>query len=95
MTTPLAPGSTKYLMQTARMIEGGEPWCLQVHKAGETTPLQLKIAACDAAEKGQVFTFPKAAGGTRARPPCRASTTDSPVHRPRRDRRGRSSFQGW
>ncbi|MEU4156566.1 hypothetical protein [Actinoplanes sp. NPDC026670] len=63
VTTPLAPGSTKYLMQTARMIEGGEPWCLQVHKAGETTPLQLKIAACDAGKKDQIFTFPKAAGG--------------------------------
>ncbi|MFC4067863.1 hypothetical protein [Actinoplanes subglobosus] len=63
VTTPLAPGSTSYLMQTARMIEGGEPWCLQVHKPGGTSPLQLKIAACDAGEKDQVFTFPKATGG--------------------------------
>lgn len=63
VTTPLAPGSASYLMQTARMIEGGEPWCLQVHKPGGTSPLQLKIAACDAGKKDQVFTFPKASGG--------------------------------
>jgi hypothetical protein len=63
VTTPLAPGSTSYLMQTARMIEGGEPWCLQVHKPGGTAPLQLKIAACDAGKKDQVFTFPKTTGG--------------------------------
>lgn len=63
VTTPLAPGSKSFLMQTARMIEGGEPWCLQVHKPGETAPLQLKIAACDAGQKDQVFTFPAATGG--------------------------------
>jgi hypothetical protein len=63
VTTPLAPGSQSYLMQTARMIEGGEPWCLQVHSAGGTQPLRLKTAACDAGKKDQVFTFPKAYGG--------------------------------
>ncbi|MEU4619214.1 hypothetical protein AB0G04_04435 [Actinoplanes sp. NPDC023801] len=63
VTTPLAPGSQSYLMQTARMIEGGEPWCLQVHSAGGTEPLRLKTAACDAGKKDQIFTFPKSYDG--------------------------------
>jgi hypothetical protein len=63
VTTPLAPGSPSFLIQTARLIEGGEPWCLQVHTPGGTAPLRLKTAACDAAKKDQIFTFPKAFGG--------------------------------
>jgi hypothetical protein len=63
VTTPVTAGSGRYLMQTARMIEGGEPWCLVVHSPGGSASLQLKTAACDAGKQDQVFTFPKSQDG--------------------------------
>ncbi|GAA2904885.1 hypothetical protein Acy02nite_54890 [Actinoplanes cyaneus] len=63
VTTPVKPGGDKYLIQTAKLIEGGEPWCLSVHSPGGSAQLQLKTVACDAGKQDQVFTFPKAEDG--------------------------------
>ncbi|WIM95478.1 hypothetical protein ACTOB_007589 [Actinoplanes oblitus] len=61
--TPIKPGSAKYLMQTAKMTEGGEPWCLAVHSPGAGKALQLKIDACDAGKRDQIFTYPETRTG--------------------------------
>ncbi|GIF02956.1 hypothetical protein [Actinoplanes siamensis] len=63
VTTPVRPGGDEYLLQTAKLVQGGEPWCLQVHSPGGGAPLDLKTAACDAAERDQIFTFPKTPDG--------------------------------
>ncbi|GAA4592048.1 hypothetical protein GCM10023107_21970 [Actinoplanes octamycinicus] len=61
--TPIKPGSSRYLMQTAKLTEGGEPWCLAVHSPGGSKSLELKIAACDASKPDQIFTYAKAPDG--------------------------------
>ncbi|WP_436526959.1 hypothetical protein [Actinoplanes sp. HUAS TT8] len=63
VTTPVTVGGDKYLIQTAKLIEGGEPWCLAVHSPGGSAQLRLKIAACDAGKDDQIFTFPKSQDG--------------------------------
>jgi len=63
VTTPIKPGGDKFLMQTAKMIEGGEPWCLSVHSPGGSAQLQLKTVACDAGKSDQIFEFPKSQDG--------------------------------
>ncbi|KUL28686.1 hypothetical protein [Actinoplanes awajinensis] len=63
VTTPVKAGGDEYLMQTAKMLEGGEPWCLAVHSPGGTQPRELKTAACDTGKQDQIFTFPKTSDG--------------------------------
>jgi hypothetical protein len=63
VTTPVKPGGDRYLIQTAKLIEGGEPWCLSVHSPGGSAQLQLKTAACDAGKDDQIFRFPKSQDG--------------------------------
>lgn len=63
VTTPVRVGGDEYLMQTAKLVEGGEPWCLAVHSPGGSASLQLKTAACDASKKDQIFTFLKTQDG--------------------------------
>ncbi|WP_328461566.1 hypothetical protein OHA21_32895 [Actinoplanes sp. NBC_00393] len=58
--TPVRVGGDTYLIKTAKMQAGGEAWCLKVHSPGESQALRLKIAACDAGDRDQVFTFPAA-----------------------------------
>ncbi|BBH64387.1 hypothetical protein ACTI_10720 [Actinoplanes sp. OR16] len=53
------PSGGGFLLKTGTLRAGGEAYCLQVHSPGGSNPLQLKIQACDAAEKDQVFTFPE------------------------------------
>ncbi|MEV6347278.1 hypothetical protein [Actinoplanes sp. NPDC051851] len=62
--SPTTVGGDEYLLKTAKIITGGEAWCLQVHSPGGTRSLQLKTAACDTSVKDQIFTFPVADDGT-------------------------------
>ncbi|WP_189328821.1 hypothetical protein [Actinoplanes ianthinogenes] len=61
--TPIKPGASEYLMKTAKLVKGGEPWCLQVSSPGGSKSLDLKIAACDAGRRDQIFTYPKTQDG--------------------------------
>ncbi|TWG25415.1 hypothetical protein [Actinoplanes teichomyceticus] len=60
---PVQAGGDRYLLKTAKMIKGGEAWCLSVHSPGGGAALDLKITACDAGKADQVFTFPKTPDG--------------------------------
>src|SRR5690349_5670086 len=61
--SPVKAGGDKYLLKTAKMVTGGEAWCLSVNSPGGSASLNLKTAACDTAKKDQIFTFPEADGG--------------------------------
>ncbi|GIE84093.1 hypothetical protein [Actinoplanes regularis] len=61
--SPVEVGGDRYLLKTAKMIEGGEAWCLHVNSPGGGQPLNLKTTACDAGKEDQIFTFPLAPGG--------------------------------
>ncbi|MDI1463122.1 hypothetical protein QEZ54_19265 [Catellatospora sp. KI3] len=53
--SPLSPGATTYLLKTAVLRVGGEPWCVGVK--GD----QPYTMACDAADRDQRVTLPPGA----------------------------------
>ena len=48
---PAAPGSQDFLIKTGQLRRGGEALCLQVKRSAVVT------AACDAADRAQIFRF--------------------------------------
>ncbi|MEU4428499.1 hypothetical protein AB0F81_48440 [Actinoplanes sp. NPDC024001] len=62
--TPVRVGGDQFLIKTGKMQRGGEAFCLKVHSPGASQALRLKIAACDAGDREQVFTFPAATDGS-------------------------------
>jgi hypothetical protein len=54
--TPVAPGSKKFLIQTAKLRKGGEAYCLTVQKNGRK-PMSVATTACDTRVAAQIFVF--------------------------------------
>ncbi|WP_433826957.1 hypothetical protein ACQP2E_33325 [Actinoplanes sp. CA-015351] len=67
VAVPVSSGAEKFLLKTGKLRAGGEAYCLQVHSPGGSRSLQIKIEACDASEKDQIFTFPEAAADSPGR----------------------------
>jgi hypothetical protein len=55
------PGSDRYLLKTGKLVEGGEPYCLQV-KANGSNPLTVVTQDCDAGKINQQFRFQRLKG---------------------------------
>jgi len=64
--TPVSPGAAAHLIKTGTLRASGEALCLKVRSNG-TNPLTVVTAACDAADKTQVFRFEKSGKDNQGR----------------------------
>jgi hypothetical protein len=62
---PVSPGAKRYLLKTGTIRSGGEPQCMSVASGGESNPLILVAAACDASDRDQIVQFRPAGKGTQ------------------------------
>ncbi|MBM2618446.1 hypothetical protein JIG36_23080 [Actinoplanes sp. LDG1-06] len=54
---PLTPGGDQYWIQTAKLRDGAEPFCLSAKLGAGQKPAPVKTASCDASAADQKFRF--------------------------------------
>ncbi|GID30919.1 hypothetical protein [Paractinoplanes brasiliensis] len=57
--TPLTPGGDRYWIRTAKLRNGGEPYCLSAKLGPGSQPAAVTTTACDASKTDQQFRFRK------------------------------------